>query len=74
MDGQPVRMDVFSDVACPWCFVGFRNLQRRATAWDGPPPKIHWRAFQLQPDHPPRGMPFGNWSRRSSAARSGTAR
>ena len=60
MDGgrQPVRLDVFSDIACPWCFVGFRNLQRARTDWDGPPLEIHWRAFQLQPDHPPRGIPF----------------
>lgn len=55
---QPVRMDVFSDVACPWCFVGMRNLQAARDAWAGPPPEIHWRAFQLQPDHPPRGVPF----------------
>ncbi len=54
----PVRMDVFSDVACPWCFIGLRNLQAARDAWEGPPPEIHWRAFQLQPDHPPRGVPF----------------
>jgi predicted DsbA family dithiol-disulfide isomerase len=55
---RPVRLDVFSDVACPWCFVGFRNLQRARTEWDGPPLDIHWRAFQLQPQTPPRGIPF----------------
>jgi len=55
---QPVRLDVFSDVACPWCFVGFRNLQRARSDWDGPPLDIHWRAFELQPEHPPRGIPF----------------
>lgn len=53
-----VRMDVFSDVACPWCFVGLRNLQKARDAWEGPAPEIHWRAFQLQPEHPARGVPF----------------
>jgi len=56
--GQTVRLDVFSDVACPWCFVGFRNLQRARADWDGPPLDIHWRAFQLAPENPPRGIPF----------------
>ena len=55
---QPVRVDVFSDVACPWCFVGFRNLQRARADWDGPPMDIRWRAVQLAPENPPRGIPF----------------
>jgi len=55
---QAVRLDVFSDVACPWCFIGFRNLQRARADWDGPPLEIHWRAFQLAPENPPRGVPF----------------
>lgn len=58
-DGRPaVRLDVFSDVACPWCFVGFRNLQRARADWDGPPLDVRWRAFQLAPDNPARGIPF----------------
>lgn len=57
---QPVRVDVFSDVACPWCFVGFRNLQRARADWDGPPVDIRWRAFQLAPENPPRGIPFAD--------------
>lgn len=55
---QTVRLDVFSDVACPWCFVGFRNLQRAQADWDGPRLDIHWRAFQLAPENPPLGIPF----------------
>jgi len=55
---SPARMDVFSDVACPWCFIGFRNLQRVLATWDGPAPEVHYRAFQLSPEHPPEGIPF----------------
>lgn len=55
---QPVRLDVFSDVACPWCFIGFKNLQHARSGWDGPLLEVHWRAYQLQPDYPPRGIPF----------------
>ncbi len=57
-DPRPVRLDVFSDVACPWCFVGFRNLQRARRDLGGPPVEIHWRAFQLAPENPPSGSPF----------------
>jgi predicted DsbA family dithiol-disulfide isomerase len=51
-------MDVFSDVACPWCFIGVRNLQQVLADWEGPAPEVHYRAFQLSPDHPPEGIPF----------------
>jgi len=57
-DPQPVRLDVFSDLACPWCFIGFRNLQRARSDFNGPPLEIHWRAFQLAPGNPPTGIPF----------------
>jgi predicted DsbA family dithiol-disulfide isomerase len=51
-------MDVFSDVACPWCFIGFRNLQRVLGDWEGPAPEVYYRAFQLSPEHPAEGIPF----------------
>ena len=25
---QPVRIDVVSDVVCPWCFIGKRRLEK----------------------------------------------
>ena len=57
-DGGRVTLDVFSDVACPWCFVGLRMIQRAQEGWDGPQIDVRWRAFQLAPDNPPRGRPF----------------
>lgn len=58
IDRRRVTLDVFSDVACPWCFVGLRMLQRAREGWDGPEIDVRWRAFQLEPEHPPRGRPF----------------
>jgi len=53
-----VVLDVFSDVACPWCFVGLRMLQQAREGWDGPSVDLQWRAFQLAPENPPEGIPF----------------
>lgn len=50
-----MRIDVFSDVVCPWCFVGKRRLEQ-ALAEAGLDAEIHWRAFQLNPDLPPEGV------------------
>lgn len=62
IDDRPVlEIDVVSDVVCPWCFIGKRQLdaalaQRRAARPDEPAPKVRWRAYQLNPDLPPEGV------------------
>jgi predicted DsbA family dithiol-disulfide isomerase len=51
-----MRIDVVSDVICPWCYIGKRRL---ATALDQRPEvavEILWHPFQLNPDMPPEGM------------------
>ena len=51
-----MRIDVVSDVICPWCYIGKRRL---ATALQQRPEveaKILWHPFQLNPDMPPEGM------------------
>jgi predicted DsbA family dithiol-disulfide isomerase len=47
----PIEIDVWSDVVCPWCFIGRRRLQKAiATHSDGREVIVRHRAFQLQPD------------------------
>lgn len=53
---QPVRIDVVSDVVCPWCFIGKRNLEAALAQRPDLPVAVHWRAFQLNPDMPAEGM------------------
>lgn len=55
-DGLPVRtvtVEVWSDIACPWCFIGKRRF---ATALSSFPHRDHvevvWRSYQLSPDTP----------------------
>jgi predicted DsbA family dithiol-disulfide isomerase len=57
MGDGPVRLDVFADVACPWCLVGHRRLERALVEEPAGPVQVRWRAFQLAPEIPPEGIP-----------------
>jgi predicted DsbA family dithiol-disulfide isomerase len=50
-----MQIDIYSDIVCPWCFVGKRRLERALTSVGG---DIHvtWRPFQLNPTMPLDGM------------------
>src|SRR5690606_16016548 len=51
-----VKIDIWSDVACPWCYVGKRRLEtalgRLAESGDGPQVEIEYHSFELAPDTP----------------------
>ena len=51
---EPLRVDVISDVVCPWCYVGKRRLEQ-AMAASAIPVSLRWRPFQLDPTIPPQG-------------------
>ena len=51
-----MRIDVFSDVVCPWCFIGKRRLDAALAAAGISDADIQWRAYQLNPDIPPGGL------------------
>lgn len=51
---DPIRIDIISDVVCPWCIVGFRQLQDAAAA-TGIEIETYWHPFELNPDMPPEG-------------------
>lgn len=47
------HLDIYSDVACPWCFIGKRRLEKALAALpEAERPTIRWHAYQLQPDFP----------------------
>lgn len=54
---RKLRIDIVSDVVCPWCVIGYRQL---ATALEqtGTEHEIHWHPFELNPDTPSEGR---NW-------------
>lgn len=51
-----IRLDIFSDPVCPWCYVGKANLDRALQAKPDHPFQIQWHPFQLNPDMPTEGV------------------
>lgn len=51
----PLRIDIVSDVMCPWCIIGYRQLVTALDATDAEH-EIHWHPFELNPDMPPEGQ------------------
>ena len=51
-----LRIDIVSDVVCPWCVIGFINLQKAMTQLI---PKvefeINWKPYELHPEIPENG-------------------
>jgi predicted DsbA family dithiol-disulfide isomerase len=59
---QTIRVDVFSDIACPFCFVGDSRLERVIESHPELEMEWIWHPFQLQPDLPERGIPWETFS------------
>ena len=55
-DNQPVRIDVVSDVVCPWCFIGKRRLEKALALRPGVAVEVHWRPYFLNDWIPRKGM------------------
>jgi predicted DsbA family dithiol-disulfide isomerase len=50
-------IQVWSDIVCPWCYLGKRRLER-ALAESGTRARVTYRAYQLDPTPVPRPMPL----------------
>ncbi len=48
-----LRLDIWSDIACPWCYIGKRHLEEALTKFPhAADVEIVWRAFELDPKAP----------------------
>jgi predicted DsbA family dithiol-disulfide isomerase len=56
MSDRPVRIDVVSDVVCPWCFIGKRRLEKAIALNTDTPVEIHWRPYFLNDWIPREGI------------------
>ena len=52
---SPLRIDIISDVMCPWCVIGYRQLAAALDAKDVDH-EIHWHPFELNPNMPAEGQ------------------
>src|ERR1700730_182276 len=67
-----VKIEIYSDLICPWCYIGKRRMQAGLKLLGSNcSPSTIWRPFQLNPDMPVEGMnrkiyrsrKFGSWER-----------
>ncbi len=52
---KTISVDIVSDVMCPWCYIGKRNLESAAAALDGIEIEVRWRPYQLDATLPQEG-------------------
>lgn len=51
-----LTIDIYSDVMCPWCLIGYGQLSKALAELDGEiAAQIRWRPFELNPDMPADG-------------------
>ena len=51
-----LEIEIFSDVVCPWCFIGKRRLDQVLQGELGQGVRLRWRPYQLQPNIAPEGL------------------
>jgi len=49
----PVKLRVWSDFVCPWCYVGLAEVEKLKQRYDV---EVDWRPFFLRPETPPEGL------------------
>ncbi len=67
-----IKLEIYSDLICPWCYIGKRRLEAALKLAEGQHTvRVTWHPFQLNPDMPSAGMDrrtyrsakFGSWER-----------
>ena len=52
-----MKVEIWSDVVCPWCYIGKRRFETALARFDGLPPgetvEVSYHAYQLDPTAPP---------------------
>lgn len=53
---RQMTIDIYSDVMCPWCLIGYGQLTKALNELDGEiEAQLRWRPFELNPDMPQQG-------------------
>jgi predicted DsbA family dithiol-disulfide isomerase len=53
---KPLRLDIVSDVVCPWCYIGKHRIENALALVKDVPVEVHWRPFFLNPWVPREGI------------------
>lgn len=53
---EPIKIDIWSDIACPWCYIGKRKFESGtglfSGAGEGRAVEVEYHSFELSPDTP----------------------
>jgi predicted DsbA family dithiol-disulfide isomerase len=67
---RAVTIEIYSDVVCPWCYIGERRLERALAALPpGEPFEVVFRPYQLDPGAPGTAVPLSQYLARRFGAR-----
>jgi predicted DsbA family dithiol-disulfide isomerase len=78
LQGIPLKVDIVSDVVCPWCIIGYKQLQKALDSMSGVfDVTIRWHPFELNPRMPEQGQnlrehisqKYGSTAEQSKAAK-----
>ena len=53
---KPLKIDIVSDVVCPWCYIGKSGIEKALQLAADVPVEVHWRPFFLNPWVPREGI------------------
>ena len=53
---KPLKIDIVSDVVCPWCYIGKRRIENALALVPDVPVEVHWRPFFLNSWVPREGI------------------
>ncbi len=55
-----LKITMFSDFICPFCFIGFETIRKLKSEFGF---ELEWRGFQIHPEWPAEGMPASEYRR-----------
>ena len=65
-----MRVDIYSDVACPWCYIGQARFERALSQFPGSEHvEVRYRPYQLDPRAPMSAEPMYDYLERRFGAR-----
>jgi predicted DsbA family dithiol-disulfide isomerase len=66
---SPIKVDIWSDIQCPWCYIGKRKFEAALTGLDAEV-EVEYHSFELAPDTPVdfAGSPLDYLSQRKGIA------
>jgi predicted DsbA family dithiol-disulfide isomerase len=56
-----MKVEIWSDVVCPWCYIGKRRFEQALALFDGRDDvEVEWRSFELDPTSPSAPQPLAD--------------